>query len=308
MNIHQLLRSGSLSVWIRYGLTVAATVASTAFVQSETVANALRRPLMESVGIDTSPLLIFGLLLCLFAWSLIRDDPEKKPLRWPSFEQAFTALLLWATIVVFAVWLTHPTQEFFVRIQVYALRNPETGPPMVAAFLSVIELLPALPLLLLAFPIAAIRQSRGRVIAGTLLLLVYALGPVLEASYYRLTGPPLVAAVRGVLSLLPGTTPMNLTQWEIGYQQFSVTLGYACTDFSALMLFIGLFGIVWWRMTMKHSVVHRRAIGALLGGIVSLWILNVLRVTMIVIIGSRYPTFALSLFHSGIGIVIFLCF
>lgn len=272
------------------------------------VENALRRPLIQPIGIDASPVLMFGVFLGLYAWSLIRDDLKKKRMRWPSFDQIFPVLLIWASVVVFAVWLTHPSGHVYSQIQLYALRNPETGPPAVASVLSIIELLPAIPLVLLVFPFTLIRQSLGRVFIGGLLLAVYAIGPVLEAAYYRLTGPPLVTAVRSILSIIPGTIPANLSRWEIGYGTFRVTLGYACTDFSALLLFIGLFGLVWWQMAKKRHIMHLRAIGALLGGIVSLWILNVLRITLIVLIGSKYPSFALNLFHSGVGIVIFLCF
>ena len=308
MKLLRSLLSGPASVWIRCVLVFAATFGTTAFVRSRIVESALQRALLESVGINASPLLMLGVLLCLFAWSIIYDDLKKKTLRWPSFDQIFPSILLWATTLVLMIWLSHPSQDVFSKIHLYALRHPETGPPLVAGFLSIIELLPAVPLLFIAFAFSSLRHSRGRVIAGALLLLLYSFGPVMEAAYYRFTGPPLVVAVRSVLSLFPGTMPENLTRWEIGYEQFRVTLGYACTDFSALMLFIGLFGFVWWRMTKRQSVVHRQAIIALLGGIVSLWILNILRITMIVLIGSKYPKFALSLFHSGVGIVIFLSF
>lgn len=308
MKILQSLRFGHLSVWIRCCVAFGLSFASTAFIESRMVENALRRPLIQPVGIDASPVLMLGIFLGLYAWSLIRDDLKKKKLGWPSFDQIFPALLLWASIIVLAVWLTHPSGHVYSRIQLYALRNPETGPPAVASALSVIELLPAIPLVLLVFPFSLIRQSLGRVFIGGLLLLVYAIGPVLEAAYYGLTGPPLVTTVRSILSLIPGTVPANLSRWEIGYGTFRVTLGYACTDFSALLLFIGLFGLVWWHMAKKRHIMHVRAIGALLTGIVSLWMLNALRITLIVLIGSKYPTFALNLFHSGVGIVIFLCF
>ena len=251
---------------------------------------------------------MFGVLLCLYAWSLQRDDLKKKSLPWPNFDQAFPAVLLWGMVMILSIWISHPSQDIYSKMQFYALMHPETGAPLIAVLLGIIELLPTLPLMLLLFPSSVLSQSRKRMMAGFFLLLLYAFGPVLEAAYYRLVGPPLIHTVRTIIGLIPGTQPEDLNRWEIGYGTFKVTLGYACTDFSALILFIGLFGLVWWRMAGKHSIVHTKAIIALAGGILSLWILNILRITSIVLIGASYPTFALSLFHSAVGIVIFLVF
>ena len=137
---------------------------------------------------------------------------------------------------------------------------------------------------------------------------MYVVSPVIEAVYFRVAGPPLIFAIRSFLSLLPGTVPENLSRWEIGYGAFRVTLGYACTDFSAMMLFAGLFGAVWWRLAKRGGILHGRTLTVLLAGILTLWVLNILRIALIVIIGSHAPAFALSLFHSAMGMVIFLLF
>jgi len=302
------LRFGLSSVWVRCALVFAGVWAGTAFIRASFVENALQLSLVEPTGINASPFLIFGMLLCIYAWSLNRDDLKRKTLQWPSFDQAFPALLFWALTLIVAVWVSHPAQAIFARMQLYALIHPEAGAPFIAGLISLVELLPAIPILLFFFPLPALIRSRGRLIGGSILLVLYGMGPVIEASYYRLVGPPLVTVVRGLLFLIPGTIPPNLNRWEIGYGSFKVTLGYACTDFSALMLFIGLFGLVWWQMTKKRRIDHAKAMIALACGIIALWILNVLRITLIVLIGSVYPAFALTLFHSAVGIVIFLCF
>lgn len=299
---------GHLSIWIRCALVFLCTYGSAVIVRSRIVETALQRSLIEPTGVEASPLMIFGVLLCLYAWSLQRDDLKKKSLPWPNFDQAFPAVLLWGMVMIFSIWISHPSQDIFSRMQFYALMHPEIGAPLIAVLLGIIELLPALPLVLLFFPSPILSHSRKRMMAGSLLLLLYAFGPVLEAAYYRLVGPPLIHAIRTIIALMPGTQPVDLNRWEIGYGTFKVTLGYACTDFSALILFIGLFGLVWWRMAGKHRINHGRAITALLGGILSLWILNILRITSIVMIGAWHPTFALTLFHSAVGIVIFLIF
>ncbi len=295
-------------LWLRLGAAWLLALGVTWLLQTEAPDAFFRHPLM----VRTAPLSwAYALPLVLFGlWGLaVRSEARSLPrLPRPSFEQILFAALAAGVLLIVSLWLLHPSPAHFAQLQAFARQYPAAGDPLLNALLGAYLLLPALPLPFLFLPLSLLLHHRSGLLLGLLGALGFLLFPVLESAYFGLTGPPLTAAVRGILSLLPAGLPGGMNRWEVGYDDFVVTVGYACTEFSSVALLIGLFAVALRNPGGRASVSPLRAALVLALGIVLLWLLNVLRIAAIVVIGSYHRAFALTLFHSGIGLLLFLVF
>ncbi len=90
-------------------------------------------------------------------------------------------------------------------------------------------------------------------------------------------------------------------------QEFGVLIGEACSGVFSIFLFSALFGMLIaldWRKTIAW-----RAVVLFIFAMVGLFLVNVLRVYLIVLVGALYdPELAVGLFHSYVGSVLFLIF
>jgi len=247
-------------------------------------------------------------LYCFLGITVRRDVRSHPSLARPSFEHGGMALISTGLLLLLSLWLLHPTPAHFAALQSFGMRFPVIGDPLLNALVGVILLVPTLPLPLLTLPPSLLLRHRTSMLLGLLSIIGFLLFPVLEALYFGVTGPPLVAAVQWLLGWLPGSPPADLSRWQVGYGDFSATVGYACTELSSVTLFLGLLCIALLSLRRTQSISPFRVVVTMLLGIVLLWLLNVLRIAAIVIIGSYHRTFALTLFHSGIGLILFLLF
>ena len=92
----------------------------------------------------------------------------------------------------------------------------------------------------------------------------------------------------------------------IGLEKFSVIIGPPCSGIESLSMFIGLFLLLivydW------DSLIRKRTGIIFLLGLVGTFFLNILRMSLILLIGTKYPHFALNLFHSHVGWILFSVF
>lgn len=295
-------------LWLRLAIAWTVSVAMTWLMRSDFTSAFFRHPLMQ----QTAPAAWSYLLPLVFLFLIgiaVRSDARSRPLlARPSFEQIILALLSAALLFLLSLWLLHPSPAAFAALQDFGMRHPAVGDPLLNALLGFLILLPTLVLPFAFFPLSLLLRHRIGLLLGLLGALGFLLFPALESAYFGVTGPPLTAAVRGVLSLLPGGLPAEMSRWEVGYDDFVVTVGYACTEFSSIALLVGLLGVAFHSLSRRQSVSWGRAALAILLGILLLWLLNVARIAAIVVIGSYHRAFALTLFHSGIGLLLFLVF
>ena len=87
---------------------------------------------------------------------------------------------------------------------------------------------------------------------------------------------------------------------------FSVIIGPACSGVESLSLFIGLFVML--LVYEGENINKYRAVIIFLLGLLGTYLLNIIRVSLIMIVGSKYPNFGIGLFHSQIGWILFSIF
>jgi exosortase/archaeosortase family protein len=87
---------------------------------------------------------------------------------------------------------------------------------------------------------------------------------------------------------------------------FWVTIGPACTGVNSLLMFATLFGSIGIIFHQTKRLKLKKYLIASLGGLALLYILNNLRIVILLLIGSHYsPELALTLFHSYLGAILF---
>lgn len=84
---------------------------------------------------------------------------------------------------------------------------------------------------------------------------------------------------------------------------FSVIIGPPCSGIEGLSMFIALFALL-----LAYDYINldlKRTSIIFFLGLIGTYFINILRVTLIMIIGTKYPQFALGMFHSNAGWLFF---
>ncbi|MFH1276353.1 MAG: archaeosortase/exosortase family protein [Candidatus Woesearchaeota archaeon] len=92
----------------------------------------------------------------------------------------------------------------------------------------------------------------------------------------------------------------------LGLGSFNVIIGPPCSGIESLSMFIGLFLLL--VVYEQDNLQWKRTTVVFCLGLIGVYLLNILRVTLILLIGTKYPQFALGLFHSQAGWILFSIF
>jgi exosortase/archaeosortase family protein len=110
-----------------------------------------------------------------------------------------------------------------------------------------------------------------------------------------------------ILSLFSETAFLKLGyNPTLGLADFRVIIGPPCSGIESLTMFIALFLL--FIVFESEEIRPKRAAIVLIIGLVGSYALNVLRLALIMIIGTKNPDFALGMFHSNIGWILFSVF
>ncbi len=246
------------------------------------------------------PIILPGLLLAVLFF-VLRTRLHKKPLQRPDLVQTTAALV--ATVVSAAALsvVMHPTPTQLQALNSFILTNPAIYNAAAIATLYLGFFAITLPLFFVVMPRGVLFDHKKTLVFGYVLYALYLYGDSMNTAYYRLTGPVMTDVIQKVLAYLPGGAATQISRWDITYQNFSVTFGSGCTELTALILLLGLLGYVCWQR-FPHTLqgAMRFASIAVLSSI-GLLVLNILRVVLIMIVGSWWPELGIGLFHGGIG-------
>ena len=107
-----------------------------------------------------------------------------------------------------------------------------------------------------------------------------------------------------IFSLFTSQTSMELGgNPTLTLLNFRVTIGAPCSGVEGASMFIGLFFLL---MVYEFKNLHwKRASYVFVAGLAGVYIINIIRVALLVLVGTRYPDFALGVFHSNLGWVLF---
>lgn len=249
------------------------------------------------------PIILPGLLLAVLFF-VLRTRFRNKPIQKPDLVQIATALL---TTVVSASALSvvmHPTPTQLHALNSFIFTNPAIYNAAAIATLYLGFFAITIPLFFVVLPRSVLLQNKKTLVFGYVLYALYLYGDSINTAYYRLTGPVMTDLIQKILAYLPGGASTQTSRWDITYQNFSVTFGSGCTELTAIILLLGLLGYVCWQR-FPHT--HRGAMcfaGIAVLSSVGLLVLNILRVVLIMIVGSWWPELGIGLFHGGIGAVL----
>lgn len=264
-------------------------------------------PHLDIINYAASPVewLLLVLLMCAFL-KPPRTTPSEvlsERVRW--FE--YGALLLFIASVLFAVWLTHPNDEMYRRILAFLENNHVLGGPLVAAAIGIVTVFPFFPAYAFIAPMTVLEKSVELTVVFLTLVGCFLI-TVVEAMYFSVLAPFIIRILGKILLLFSWNVYANRQYGIISIDGFRVIIGPACAGFGYLLLFLLFFTYMVFMLGAKRKISSVRSILALLLGVLCVFFLNILRIVTLMLVGIRYPDFALTLFHSVIGSVYFFLF
>lgn len=109
-----------------------------------------------------------------------------------------------------------------------------------------------------------------------------------------------------LISLLPGNAFLETGGVDpiLGYNSFSAAIGAPCSGIDSLGIFIGLFILL---LVYEHHRLNKlKALLVFSFGLILVFLLNFIRVSSIIVVGSKFPSFAEGTLHSNLGWVFFV--
>ena len=98
--------------------------------------------------------------------------------------------------------------------------------------------------------------------------------------------------------------PTSITCNTINFNGFSVGIGYACSGIESISVFFSAL-IAYFVATRKYTI-KKIGMYMLIGGM-ALYIMNILRVMIIVMVGYCYGIDTMSFVHQNLGWIMFIC-
>lgn len=253
-------------------------------------------------GMSSFPLLLIGaLLIGLFLYSIFEDS--RKTLGKLSLSQISLGITLVCMATFVAYWATHPTLERFYWMHQFIQKHPIAGGPIMAALLYSAMILPLWAAFVPLFPSTYLWRNWSVFLFGVLLLESYLFSSALEALYYKISVVHTLRISGAILALLPGESMVSAQGFRLGYRGYEVVVGPACSGITMLTLFVGLFGFLWYRFSSVLS--HLKTALSLTIGVIVFFILNAMRIVLIMVVGGTFPWAAAELFHGSIGAALF---
>ncbi|MSR67488.1 hypothetical protein EXS65_01505 [Candidatus Peribacteria bacterium] len=264
-------------------------------------------PHLEIVNYTASPIewLALVLLMCAYLKPPRTTPPAilEERIRW--FE--YCSLLLYIATVVFALWLTHPSDAIYQYIVNFIAENKLLGGPIVAAVVAVAIVTPFFPAYAFIAPLTALSKGWELLVIYITLIGCFFIS-VIEAVYFTLLAPFIMQLLTKILLLFSWNVYVNIEHTLISIDGFRVVIGAACAGFGYMLLFLLFFTYLVFYLGTVKKVSSMRALLALVLGLTAVFFLNILRIVTLMLVGIEYPEFALTLFHSVIGSVYFFLF
>lgn len=287
------------------GITIAylITIAIILFLQLTLLENLVKHSFVGPAGWNASPMLFLATVLALWFWIHRSDTP--KTLQWQKW-QIIAGGIGFLIAVFLAYWATHPSLERFMATHLFIQTHPVSGGPLIAGLLYAALFLPIIPALLLCIPWNVLKNAWMDLFLLLILFFLSLFVPVLDALYHMAVSPFILASVYSLLQPL-GEASTEPQQLRLGFRGFEVIVGPVCSGLNMLALFTAFFGFLWMRMHQsKQHIHHLRMISILGTGLTMLFFLNILRITIVMIIGSMSPSIGLLLFHTSAGLLLLL--
>lgn len=305
--VHRVLSAGEQDAALRLAVAYAGMEFFQYLVTSQSLVPVFGTP---AFTVDEWPLLphvMRGLLLIAFFMIVRREFRDTQP-AWPDRRQICLAAIMFSAAAASVAIAMHPSTDRVFAVLAFLQEFPYERGMVVGALIWLAFTVPLVPLILLLFPAAFLYRHRWLLVAGWCLYAAYLCGEVANAYYFRVTGPFLTSAVQWTVGLFPGGTTARLSRWTVAYERFAIEIGPACSEFAALALLGGVLAVTWWRRPPRTPARIALAFVMLVLSAAGLFVLNVIRIALIMALGAKWPELAIGLFHGGVGGILMIAY
>ena len=141
--------------------------------------------------------------------------------------------------------------------------------------------------------------------AGVAGILAQGIGYLVSTVWETLSTWTFVCA-KLLLSVLYQNTISDLSNFELGVNDFSVSISPQCSGYEGMGLITAF--LVAYLYLFRKQLRFPHVFSLFPASIVAIWLLNVVRIVVLIIIGDKLsPEIAISGFHSSAGWIIFVC-
>lgn len=218
----------------------------------------------------------------------LRDAHFKTPL----FEALLFEVLALFFFFASAKWFADPNWPSILRVEF------------------ILNTLRGLSLVLALFGTHFIRTFLADLLIIGAILLPIELSALVVDSLWPYSSRITLAGLQVALPLTGLPYEINTSTFLVRLKDFRVSIGAPCAGLQSLLTFSGLYLMMILLLRAKKIALSwKRVVLFLIGGCLIVYILNTLRVLLILLIGVLYSEeFAITTFHSSIGSILFLIF
>lgn len=155
------------------------------------------------------------------------------------------------------------------------------------------------------FGIDFFKKFSNSIFATIILTWIFFQFTLILNSSWKFFSAAIVTSSRFLLGLTFANTAMSLTPGDptLAVNNFQVVIGNPCSGVESLtmftILFIGIIAFEW------QKINKIRILPFFLIGITGMFAVSILRVYTLMLIGTKYPSFATSMFHTNAGWILF---
>jgi exosortase/archaeosortase family protein len=231
--------------------------------------------------------ILFGLFI-VFTWKKIQQIPQY-PQQWMQSVICVSIAILLAYYPILYEWAPNTILKMYALLAM-------AGIGQICIFVGV-------------FNTRFIRAFRFEVLFTILLIIIFYLSSVMIDQHWQYSSYVTFLGLRLILPLLPVTYTLNSEIFEVTVEDFTVFIGPPCAGIHSLMTFVILF-LVWIFLTIhRQRFAWGRVCFIFLAGIVGVFLVNTIRVILILLVGAWYSQeFAVTVFHHNIGAILLLLF
>ena len=302
MGAKQKENNSAYIVLVRLAFGYFTTVLSLVLVQSEWLIQLTGRPLVLPGEVGASPLLIYGIALFLF-WLLHRSEFTKNDLVL-STKRIVTAGLCSLFMLLILFMILHPSVAFVQALEGLARQN-RIWVTVYGSSLLMLSMLIAPVQLILFFPFSTLKKHSRSLCILFAIVILYPFTFVLDELYFPHAAQIVLRLSALFLSIFSSAVSYQPSSLQLTYENYTVFVGPICMGTNSILLFAALYAFLCQRISVKKTLNKTKAWGAFVAGVIAFFLLNVLRIGLIMLVGASSPETATDIFHGALGAIFF---
>lgn len=308
MQKHKLPRQ--LHLCVQLCITYALTYAALELAMHPWLSRYFHREPIFIMGANTSVEQWIALIIALSVflhWKTFNHDDAIDV--YPSWKQSMLGFLLYALSLSLLITAVYPPQFFVQVLSAVQHSSARFGGPVAVDLVKSFALPVLIAAAVMCIPLRTIRKYRILSILMVMTLTIVMWSDVFEAAYHLVATPVLIRIVFRTLTFIFSNVAANPVTGAIVANDFHVVVGPTCSGIDSVLLFSLFFVHCVYAIACDRQIFRKRKLlYAYALGLVILFFLNALRITTLIAVGTVFPVFALTLFHSVLGSLYFFIF